>query len=247
MRFHLDGRTRAGILEGRVRAVLRAGNGQEITSGMVVPVMPASGPAVFRVRVIDADWITLAEALPDGDVKRARDLGARTSLDAQRAWLTVNDRRLRQLDPDQRDDIDDIEWQTAWVRHQDRHVWLLTVAVEPAADLPRFLGRGHADRTALLDQFGTPKRVADGGDSARGYTTLPGNAVDEAECVSDIDLARFRVAADAREIVLLEDRIQQVKSQLGDLATDADTRDLRVIEQRLEQIRRRHLQARNAV
>lgn len=243
MRLHLDGRTRAGILDGRVRAVLRAGNGQEITSGMVVPVMPASGPAVFRVRVIEAEWLPIGDALPDGDVKRARDLGFRTSQDARRAWLTGCDRRLRRLEDSQLDALDEQDWQDAWARNHDRHVWLLRIGVEPSADVPRFLGRGTADRTALLDKYGARKRVSDGGDIARGYTTVPGAAVDDAECVSDADLARFRVVADEREIGQLEQRIAAATALLDGVLTE---RQLRVLTQQLEFAERQYQRSRSA-
>jgi len=214
---------------------------------MVVPVMPASGPAVFRVRVIDADWLPVGDALPDGDVKRARDLGYRTSADARRAWLQSTDRRLRALPPEAVDGLEDSDWADAWSRNDDRSVWLVRVAVEPQGEVPRFLARGgRADGVRLLDNAGFKKRVPDGGEVARGYTTVSNGAVDDAECVSDADLARFRHQADEREIALLEERIQTTKSLLGEVVTDADARDLRVIEQRLEQIRRRHQQSRNA-
>lgn len=247
MRLHLNGRTRAGILEGRVRQVLRAGNGEQIISGQVVPVMPASGPAVFRVRVIDAEWLTLSEALPDGDVKRARDLGWRTSTDARQGWLAVNDRRVRQMTVEQRDTLTDTDWDAVWDRHSDRRVWLLTIAVEPQAETPRFLARGtRADGVQLLDNSGFPRRVGDGGEIARGYTTVANGAVDDAECVSDTDLARFRLEADQREILLLENKLDQVRSILGEVRRGELERDLRVIEQRLDRMRQRFQAARSA-
>lgn len=247
MRLHLDGRTRAGILEGRVRKVLRSGNGEQIVSGQVVPVMPASGPAVFRVRVIDAEWLTLLEALPDGDVKRARDLGWRTSTDARQGWLAVNDRRLRQMTAEQLDALTDLDWDAAWDRHSDRQVWLLSVAVEPRSETPRFLARGtRADGVQLLDNSGLPRRVGDGGEIARGYTTVANGAVDDAECVSDSDLARFRMEADQREIVLLEDKLALVRSILGEVRRGELERDVRVIEQRLDRMRERFERSRSA-
>lgn len=247
MRLHLDGRTRSGILEGRVRCVLRAGNGQEITSGMVVPVMPSSGPAVFRVRIIEAEWLPVAEALPDGDVKRARDLGYRTSLDARCAWLQATDRRLRTMTQEAVDALDDADWLDAWERNEDRSVWLVRVAVEPQGEVPRFLARGgRADRVQLLDNGGLPRRVGDGGEIARGYTTVANGAVDDAECVSDADLARFRLEADEREIALLEERLAQVRGLLSEFRGGQFENDIRVIEQRLDRMRHRYERSRSA-
>lgn len=230
-----------------MRAVLRAGNGQEIRSGQIVPVMPASGPAVFRVRVIDAEWLPVGDALPDGDVKRARDLGYRTSVDARRAWLSVTDRRLRALTPDALDGLDDSGWGDAWERNRDRQVWLVSVAVEPQTEAPRFLARGtRADGVQLLDNSGLPRRVGDGGEIARGYTTVATGAVDDAECVSDADLARFRLDADAREIAMLECKLAEIRVLLSEFRGSPLERDVRVIEQRLEQMRRRFQRARAA-
>lgn len=242
MRFHLDGRTRAGILEGRVRCVLRAGNGQEITSGMVVPVMPASGPAVFRVRVIDADWLPVGDALPDGDVKRARDLGYRTSADARRAWLQSTDRRLRALAAEAVDGLEEADWADAWSRNDDRSVWLVRVAVEPQGEVPRFLARGgRADGVRLLDNAGFKKRVPDGGEVARGYTTVSNGAVDDAECVSDADLAKFQLDAANRAAALFADQRDVTLKMARKVLPE---RQVRVLQQQLETAERRFKQSR---
>lgn len=245
-RLHLDGKTRAGLLEGRISKVIREPNGTTISVGDVLPVMPASGPAVFRVEVVWPEFVSLAVAIPDGDVKRARDLGHRTSADARRAWLAVADRRLRQLSNEDRDQLDDEAWDDAWARHQDRRVWLLAVTVDESEGSPRFLGRGTADRTALLTNDGAKKRVSDGGDIARGYVSSGANAVSGAECVSDADLARFRLEADEREIALLEERLAQVRGLLSEFRGGQFENDIRVIEQRLDRMRHRYERSRSA-
>lgn len=225
-RIQLDKHTRGQILAGKLTRLVRLPTRTRFAAGDICPVMPESGPASFRVMVVTAEWTFLPQAIPTGDVVTARQLGHRTSLDAQRSFLLRNHAPFRRLTDVQRGELTDQQITDAWEAWAERRCWSLIV--QPHVSLEeRFIARSpHATAEKVVDAggFRIHKTAAD--NLARGYTTDPRLAVqDEGACVDDVTLARFAEEARARH----------TPAHL----VDKDAEDLRVIRDRIERMKAR--------
>lgn len=225
-RIQLDKHTRGMILAGKVTRLVRVPTRTRFATGDICPIMPEAGPASFRVVVTEAVWTFLPDAIPAGDVITARQLGYRTSLDAQRAFLVRNHPPFRRLPENDRAEIPDQAITKAWAAWQDRRCWSLSI--QPHTSLEeRFMARSpHATSEKVVDAggFRIHKQAAD--NLARGYTTDSRLAVEgEGACVDDVTLARYAEEARARHTPAH--------------TFDADARDLFVVQQRLAKMKAR--------
>lgn len=222
-RIQLDKHTRGQILAGKVTRIVRLPSRARFAPGDICPIMPESGPAVFRVYIIDALWTRLADAIPEGDVVTARELGARTSHDARTRFLLRHHRPFTRRDPDT---IATTEIQAVWDRWATRDCWALHIRPHVSLE-ERFMARSpHATSEKVVDEAGfrIHKQAAD--NLARGYTTDSRLAVEgEGACVDDVTLARYAEEARARHTPAH--------------SFDADQRDLFVVQQRIAKMKAR--------
>lgn len=225
-RIQLDKHTRGMILAGKVTRLVRVPTRTRFTTGDICPIMPEAGPASFRVVVTEAVWTFLPDAIPAGDVITARQLGHRTSLDAQRAFLVRNHPPFRRLPETDRAELNDHAITKAWATWADRRCWSLSI--QPHTSLEeRFMARSPhatAEKVVTPEGYRIHKQAAD--NLARGYTTDSRLAVEgEGACVDDVTLARYAEEARAKHTPAH--------------TFDADARDEFVIRQRLAKMRAR--------
>ena len=205
-RIQLDKHTRGMILAGKVTRLVRVPTRTRFATGDICPIMPEAGPASFRVVVTEAVWTFLPDAIPAGDVITARQLGYRTSLDAQRAFLVRNHPPFRRLPENDRAELNDAAITKAWAAWTDRRCWSLSI--QPHTSLEeRFMARSPhatAEKVVTPEGYRIHKTAAD--NLARGYTTDSRLAVEgEGACVDDVTLARYAEEARQKHTITRDD------------------------------------------
>lgn len=220
-RITLPAETRRGLLEGTIAAVIKLPPPKPYHPGSVLQIMADDGPAVFTCTLVMPIWLTLGEAIPFDDPKRAKQLGASNPLDARRRFLYAHT-VMRKLTDKQQAQITDSQIHKAWARWNDRPCWLLHLQPQ---DTDRYFASGVQHQTEQPEDSM----------AARGYTTNPNLAVDgEPACVDDTWLARYSIGAKDKAAKEIED----AKAALPAPRNAAEARKLRQARKALDDVQK---------